>query len=285
MTRVRLIRRVGMLLVLSALVACGKNLGQILLAPSVESRVADSLSGTWAAPSAMTPGNVNDFYFAAFADSQVRAENVTRLAAFKTSAVARGVSFFVVLGDLTEDATTGEFSQIKTALDGVGIPYYVTIGNHDLFQRAPDGGWDTWKSTFGPATYAVTIASRVRFIFLDTASGDIGATQFKWLETQLATSVPVTIVGSHYPIYDGVTPVMWRLTSVEERYKLTSILDRAGVYAYVAGHVHGYKQTRVGSTLHFTIGSMYPYGLDYGNPGYVLFHYLNGVMSWEWVGL
>lgn len=271
--------------ILAAGAACSKNLGQILLAPPVETRTSQSLYGGLATPATPTPGSTTDFYFAVFGDPQIRSENISRLAAFKTDAIARGVSFFVVLGDLTEDATTDQYTKIKSALDGVGIPYFATIGNHDLFQSGSAGGWDSWKSTFGPATYSLTVAGVVRFLMIDTASGDIGRSQFDWLESQLRTPIAFNFVGSHYSLYDGITPVMWRISSVEERYKLMGIMDKYGVYAYVGGHVHGYRQTQVGSTLHFTIGSMYPYTLDYGNAGYVLFHYKNGAMTWEFVQL
>ncbi len=168
----------------------------------------------------------------------------------------------------------------------MGVPYYATIGNHDLFQSGSSGGWDTWKSTFGPATYSVTIASKVRILFIDTSSGEIGATQFQWLEAQLANNtVPYVFVASHYPIYDGMTPVMWRLSSVGERYKLMSILNKYSVYGFLGGHIHGYRQTQVGPTLHFTIGSMYPYSLDFGSAGFVMFSYATSGMSWQWVGL
>ncbi|MEO5970492.1 MAG: metallophosphoesterase, partial [Bdellovibrionia bacterium] len=202
---------------------------------------------------------------------------------FKEDIAANNIKFFVVLGDLTEDGTSEEYRVVKSALEGVGIPYYATIGNHDLFQDSSAGGWGTWKSTFGPATYSVVVSNAVRFIFLDTASGDIGANQFLWLKAQLLTKVPFTFVGSHYPIYDGITPIMWRLASLEERYKLTSVLDEGGVYAYISGHIHGYRENQVASFKHFIAGSMFPYELDYGPHGYLLFTYDHGQMTWKHV--
>ena len=35
--------------------------------------------------------------------------------------------------------------QYGAALDSVGLPYYVTVGNHDLFQSPSNGGWQGWK--------------------------------------------------------------------------------------------------------------------------------------------
>ncbi len=204
------------------------------------------------------------------------------LTAFKQEVVNRDIDFFTVLGDLSEDGTSEELTTIKADLDQVGVPYYATIGNHDLFQDSSKGGWDQWKSTFGAATYSVTLGGVVRIILLDTATGNIGATQFRWLENQLKTPVPFTLVGSHYPVNGGPSPSIWRLESVEERYKLTHLLNRYGVYAYVAGHLHAFEEDRVGNDiLHLTVGSMYPYSLDFGSRGYVLFEYNHGSLTWQ----
>jgi predicted NBD/HSP70 family sugar kinase len=70
---------------------------------------------------------------------------------FKNEVTHRNIDFFVVLGDLTEDGSNQELGQIKSDLNQVGIPYYATIGNHDLFQSAPAGGWESWKTIFGAA--------------------------------------------------------------------------------------------------------------------------------------
>ncbi len=261
--------------------ACGKSLSQMLFAPSADQRTAESLSADLTPPAAITLANPDEFSFAVFADVQVRDEQKTLLGRFKTDVDLLGLDFFVVLGDLTEDGSIAQLTYVKQALDGVGVPYYATIGNHDLFQVPEKGGWAGWKSTFGPATYAVTLSDRVRFLFIDTASGDLGSTQFNWLEEQLAlpTSARFTFVGSHYPVYDGITPLMWRLGSVEERYKLSSLLNRSNVYAFVAGHLHTFESAQVGQVRHFITGSMYPYELDGGEHGYLLFNYKNGEMT------
>ncbi|MGZ3708463.1 MAG: metallophosphoesterase family protein [Bdellovibrionota bacterium] len=279
------LRPAHLLLAFLPVIGCGKNLLEMFAHPTVESRVADSLSGALAVPAAMTPADPTNFNFAVFADVQVRPENKTLLSRFTQDVGPKNISFFVVLGDLTEDGLNDEFTKIKTALDGVGIPYSAAIGNHDLFQEGSDGGWNRWKTVFGSSTYSVTIAGAVRLILLDTSSGEIGPSQFDWLQGQLTqpSPPPFTIVGSHYPIYDGITPMIWRLSSAAERYKLTGMLNQYGVYAYVGGHIHEYRQSQVASVLHLTVGSMYPYGLDYGNHGYVLFTYNHGAMSWQWV--
>lgn len=265
--------------------ACGKNFSQILFHETVEVRSRDSLLGGLTVPTAMTPVDPLHFTFAVMADVQVRAENRHLLTRFKSDVAGNGIEFFVVLGDLTEDGTSAEYTAVKADLASVGIPYYATVGNHDLFQAPADGGWNGWKSNFGAATYAVTIANAVRFLFLDSASGEIGSRQFEWLESQLKTptAAPITIVGTHFPIYDSITPIMWRLSSVAERYKLVSMLDSYGVYAFISGHIHGARWASAGRTLHFITGSMYPYDLDYGNHGYLLMTYDHGAITYRQV--
>ncbi len=271
---------VAIALVLTA-VACGKNFSQMLFHPLVNTRAAESLA--LAAPSAVVPAIPTQYNFAVMADPQVRDENRHFFTRFKADVASSSISFFVVLGDLTEDGTPAQYALSKADLDAVGIPYYTTIGNHDLFQAPTEGGWGSWKSTFGSATYSVTIGTDVRFVLFDTASGDIGSRQFDWLETQLRTPVRYTFVGTHFPVNDGMTPLMWRLSSVEERYRLASMLEHYGVYAFISGHIHGYKEATVGGVRHFITGAMYPYELDYGGYGYLLFSYNNGALTYRYV--
>jgi hypothetical protein len=221
--------KITFFLIFFLFLGCGKNLTQTLFHPDIEKRSKESLSGVTAIPSPFPLLHQNSFRFAVFGDVQIRAEKKNMLELFKNEVTHRNIDFFVVLGDHTEDGSNQELGQIKSDLNQVGIPYYATIGNHDLFQSAPAGGWESWKTIFGAATYSVILGGSVRLILLDTASGDIGATQFQWLENQLKIPVPFTLVGSHYPVNDGSTPSIWRLESTEERYKLTGLLNHYGV--------------------------------------------------------
>lgn len=271
----------GVFIAICVLVSsCGKNPAEVFFHPCVDARFADSQAMT---PPAAISVDPDEFNFAMFSDVHKLEGNPTLLSRFGADVVSKNISFFVVVGDLTENATTKEFNEVKSELTDVGRPYYAAIGNHDLFQAADAGGWGGWKSTFGPGTYSVTIGGVVRFIFLDSASGDIGDSQFAWLQSQLATKVQYTFVCSHYPIYDGMIPWIYRLESYEERFHLASLLNKNGVYMYVAGHLHGFRTGQVGQVQHLIVGSMYPGTLDVGNHGYVLFSYKSGKLSWNWI--
>lgn len=264
--------------VLALVCACRWEASEFFCRPDVDERVAGSLR--LAAPAAPVV-NPDSFSFAVFGDPQVNAGLMHRLGEFADSARVQGLSFFCVLGDLTDDCTEPERATVVAALRAVGVPCYVTIGNHDLYRR---DGWDWFVTTWGPSVYALDVAGRVKLVFLDTADGRLGAAQLDWLAAELAErSCRWVVVLSHVPIVDGPVPIMWRLASAEERYRLLALLLGGGVRAYCAGHIHGWRVERVGGLEHFTVGTMPPRlaDFDYGGPGYVVFSVVGESLFWR----
>jgi hypothetical protein len=261
--------------------ACEWDFWAIATRPTVEDRVRENLSGE---PPAHGPVSVNpdSFRFAVFGDPQIGHDYRSSLARFTQETADRHIDFFCALGDLTNDATPDEVDSIKAQLDRVGIPYYATIGNHDLFQT---DGWQRFKENYGPSCYPVVIANRIKLIFLDTADGTLGPTQFDWFESELQDSRFTKVVLTHFPVFDGDRPIMWRLASDAERVKVQSLLERYEVFAWCAGHIHGLRHTQVDSVHYLTCGAMAPGTLDYGNPGYLLFTFANDSLSWQFVEL
>jgi 3',5'-cyclic AMP phosphodiesterase CpdA len=271
---------VAVLALLLAVCSCKWDVWAIVSRPPVEQRVRDNLSGVPPAPGPVAV-NTDSFRFAVFGDPQIGHDYRTSLAQFGREVAKRDIDFFCVLGDLTDDATADEIDSIKTQLDRVGIPYYATIGNHDLLQ---EDGWERFKQNYGPSCYQVVIAGRIKLIFLDTADGTLGSTQFDWFESELQDSAYTKIVCTHYPVFDGERPIMWRLASDAERAKVQSLLDKYGAYAWCAGHIHGWRHMQVDSVNHFTCGAM-AQQLDYGEPGYLLFTFAHDALSWQFVEL
>jgi len=75
---------------------------------------------------------------------------------------------------------------------------------------------------------------------------------------------------------------MWRIASPVERAKLQSLLEKYGVYAWCAGHIHGWRHAVVEGVNHFTCGTMVPGALDYGTgKGYLLFTFVHDSLSWQ----
>ncbi len=276
-------RRVVLLLsaILLTFCACEWDLWGIVTRPTVEERVRDNLNGMPPAPGPVAV-NPDSFRFAVFGDPQIQHDYQTSLGRFKQEVTDRDIDFFCVLGDLTQDATADEVDSVKLQLDRVGIPYYATIGNHDLYQA---DGWERFKEKYGPSCFSVVIADRLKLVFLDTADGTLGPTQFDWFESELADSAYIKIVCTHFPVYDGEKPIMWRLASDAERAKVQSLLEKYGAHYWCAGHIHGLRDMQVGSVHHLTCGAMAPGVLDYGNPGYLLFTSAHDSLSYEFVSL
>lgn len=266
------------------LVACGFliagckwDVTQFIFRPPVDQRIQECISGSIPIPPA-APVNPDSFRFAVFGDPQVGSDGKHLVGRFREDIKPKGIDFFCVLGDLTNDATQEQVGVIKAALDSVGVPYYATAGNHDLYQKE---GWQRYKDNFGPSCYSVTIAGKLKLIFLDTAEGVIGSTQFDWLERELENSGRyITIVCTHFPCYDGIAPGIYRLASAAERHKLQSLLKRYGVYAIASGHIHGWRRTSISGVNHFVTGTM-ALNLDYGANGYLLFTFARGSLYWE----
>lgn len=270
------------LLLLGLAAGCRWDLGQSVCHPSVEERVTESLSGA-IEPPAPPVVQAEFFRFAMFGDPQLHADLVHRLGDFRADVGPEGIDFCCILGDLTHDATAEEVQAVKAALDSLGIPYYATVGNHDLYQA---DGWARFKQHFGPSCNSLVVAGRVKLILLDSAEGRIGETQFDWLEQELREADGcIKVIGTHYPGYDGAAPSMYRLASATERYKLQHLLQVYRVYAYVAGHIHGWRHTLAGGVHHFIVGTMAPGELDYGRPGYLLLTFAGDSLSWEFVEL
>lgn len=256
---------------------CKKDISAFFVHTSADQRVEESLNYAGQIPQAIQVDTLN-FKFAVFSDIHITKENDNLFDRFKQEAVQRNIDFFVVTGDLADNGLEEEMLLCREDLDNIGLPYYVTIGNHDLYQSH---SWSDWKSIFGPATYSLVFSDFLKIIFLDSGSGTIGEKQFNWLKNELQKTPTLTMVATHYPIYEGVTPSIFRLSGTEERYKLISILNNYHVYAYLSGHYHAFEHHKLGQFHHFINGSMYPHKLDEGTHGFLLFTITNGQISWE----
>lgn len=268
---------VGIFLVVG-LVSCKKEIRAFFIHESVQTRILESFD--------LNPEYRGDIFdtltelkFAVFSDIHVTQNNDHLFDLLKQDVASKGIDFFVVAGDLTDNGLEAEYEICRNDFDSIGIPWYVTIGNHDLYQTS---GWESYKKTFGPSCYSVGMNGLLRIIFLDTSTGTVGKVQFSWLEEQLQRSnEKYILVVTHYPLYDDLVPSIWRLPSSEERYKLIHLCRKYNVYAYIGGHLHTFQHQKIQELHHFIVGAMYPHDLDKGKHGYLLFHLITDSLSWE----
>jgi len=247
----------------------------VIFHPNVETRVKESFALD-TIPTA--PISADTFRFAVFGDVHIGKPSGSYLPEFIRAADSLGIDFFCVAGDLTDHGAASEYDSVKTLLSSIA-PYLVTIGNHDLYRS---NSWEQFKKSFGPSCYSISVNHRLKLIFLDTGEGRLGANQFDWLKDQLGDSAAIKLVITHFPIYDDQTPSIFRLASAAERQKLLSLLKQYRVYAYCAGHIHGFRHNEIAGVNHFICGTMSK-SLDFGEPGFLLFCIKADSITWQFV--
>src|SRR3989338_1378809 len=125
------------------------------------------------------------FTFAVVSDSHNDNANLTK--ALKM-AKDSGVAFVIGLGDYSDVGTIDELVNTKAQFDTVDIPYYLTAGDHDL--------WDSRDKNSSPSTnftqvfgspYASFSKAGVRFILLYNSDNYLGidGIQMEWIKEQL----------------------------------------------------------------------------------------------------
>ncbi|MBI4039808.1 metallophosphoesterase [Candidatus Daviesbacteria bacterium] len=99
-----------------------------------------------------------------------------------------GARFIIGLGDYTNVGTLDELQKAKSQFVNSGLPYFITVGDHDLWDcrnrnLTPSCNFTT---TFGP-TYQSFSDSGVRFVLGDNSDNYLGidGVQMKWLEDEL----------------------------------------------------------------------------------------------------
>jgi predicted phosphodiesterase len=145
------------------------------------------------------------------------------------------LDFVMSTGDLVEDGKDEEWELLERQLEVLRIPFYSTIGNHEL-SREPE----EWHRRFG--RFNVHFVYRdVAFTFVDSGNATfdptVRARLSEWLE---GSRDRVHFFGTHYPLTD---PVGTRNASFRSRKEAAAVLAElaAGeVDVTFYGHVHSY---------------------------------------------
>jgi 3',5'-cyclic AMP phosphodiesterase CpdA len=220
--------------------------------------------------------------------------------------------FIVLGGDLldisnigvppTQSQTDSMYTVMKRTLDGAGLDYYPTIGNHDRFFG--DGndkleGDEVFKTYFG-ASYYTFERKGVRFFILnsvqivDEKDYWVGKEELDWLKSELSEvsdSAPIVAV-LHVPVYSLYYPVVsgkfsdWDVVSnfVEVR----DAFKGHNLKLVLQGHQHLYEEIFSQGVQYITGGAVcanWWTGAHHGTePGFLLVHINNSNrFTWEYV--
>lgn len=166
---------------------------------------------------------------------------------------AAKVDLVLVAGDLTQDGKPQEIADFKEQIKGFHPPVWFVPGNHDIGNKRLHGKPDevtAWRvkrfeMRMGPACFARDLGG-VRVIGINSPilGSRLPAEQEMWefLETEISkpTTKP-TLFLSHYPPFtkkpDEPGGDYWNIEP-EPRKRLFALLKKAGVKAWLTGHLH-----------------------------------------------
>jgi len=181
------------------------------------------------APPEVTPG---PFRFAAVADLQTGLPIVDQV--FRAIATT-APRFVVVMGDLTDRGELAEYDLLATQLATLPVPFYPTLGNHELW--ADD---ERYRVRYGRSSFQFMFRD-VAFTFVD--SGDAGLDPL--VEDELdgwlaAAQDQVHVFLTHIPPIEPVGVRYGSFRSRRDGQRLIAKLAAAGVDLALYGHIHTY---------------------------------------------
>jgi Icc protein len=190
--------------------------------------------GTWhyrlAAPGSAENGR---FRFALMSDVQ---EAIGRIQdVYRVINSEPNLDFLLGAGDLTEEGKVGELERFQHELAALDVPYYTTLGNHELGERPP-----AYQDWFGRGNFQF-VHRGVYFTLLDSASATLDPLAEDWLAAWLANGrSSVHVVAMHIPPLDPVGSRNAGFASRAEAAALLAKLAEAGVDLTLYGHIHSY---------------------------------------------
>jgi predicted phosphodiesterase len=145
------------------------------------------------------------------------------------------VRFLVGAGDLTSDGTREELERFQRELRAMKVPYYATLGNHELGEEPP-----VYHELYGRGNYSFEFKN-VRFTLLDSASATLDPIVYDWLDDWLTRGMDQThVVAMHIPPLDPSGTRHGAFANKNEAAKLLNRLALHGVDLTLYGHIHTY---------------------------------------------
>jgi predicted phosphodiesterase len=173
------------------------------------------------------------FHFGVLSDIQEAIDDVQDV--FSRINRQPNLSFVIAAGDLTERGTVEELERFQSEQKTLNVPYYVTLGNHELGESPPP-----YHDFYGRGSSSFVFRG-VRFTFLDSASATLDSRVYDWLDTWLAQGKSgVHVVTMHIPPLDPTGTRNGAFASRNEASKVLNLLAGANVDLTIYGHVHSY---------------------------------------------
>lgn len=194
------------------------------------------LDGQQALRVSIAPPGASDrvpFQFAVMSDVQEAIDRVQDIYAVMNT--TPDIDFLLGAGDLTERGTPEQLERFERELRQLQIPYYTTLGNHELGPSP-----SLYQDYFGRGSQSFEYHG-VRFTLLDSASATLDPIVYGWLDGWLADGADQShVVAMHIPPLDPVGVRNGAFASRNEAAKLLGRLGAGGVDLTLYGHIHSY---------------------------------------------
>lgn len=144
--------------------------------------------------------------------------------------------FVVAMGDITQRAEIEEYELWERQLETLDIPFYGTIGNHELWAEPA-----RYLDRFGRANFQFAFKGAM-FTFVDSGDAGIDPIVEGWLDGWLARGRDATHVFlTHMPPVDPVGARYGSFRSTRDGRRLLSRLVEGGIDLTLYGHIHTYE--------------------------------------------
>jgi predicted phosphodiesterase len=171
------------------------------------------------------------FRVAAMADIQTALPEVDEV--FEQINAVPGARFVVGMGDITQKSELWEYDLFDQQLTTLQIPFYTTLGNHELWAD-PSRFFDR----YGRASFTFTFKG-VTFTFADSGDAALDPLVDTWLDEWLgAAKNGTSIYLSHFAPIDPVGGRYGGFRSADDGRRLLSKFVQNNVDLTLYGHIH-----------------------------------------------
>jgi Icc protein len=176
---------------------------------------------------------VETFKVVAMADIQTALPDVDDV--FEAISAVPGARFVVAMGDITERALIEEYELFDRQLIELTIPFYTTLGNHELW-----ADYARFFDRYGRSSFQFDFKG-ASFTFADSGDAGIDPIVEEQLDTWLANARDRTnIFLTHMPPVDPVGVRYGGFRSTQDGRRLLTRLAENDVDLTLYGHIHTY---------------------------------------------
>jgi Icc protein len=145
------------------------------------------------------------------------------------------IRFVASTGDLVQSGDIAEYELLERQLEVLDVPYFSTIGNHELFADHA-----RWLVRFGRFNLHFRFKGAV-FSLVDSGNASLDPLVYEWLDGWLAEARDeVHFFFTHYPAVDPIGVRAGSFRSAQEAHKLLDRLSEGRVDITFYGHIHSY---------------------------------------------